>query len=62
MTSHVSTSPLPASMRVREARDVYLRENGFSVASYAAPSFTFRVLGIRIRYPNPPSRQRVMMA
>jgi hypothetical protein len=50
----------PDDLLVQEARDRYLARNGFKVADYTAPSFQIRVLGIPLRFPNPPSRQRVV--
>jgi hypothetical protein len=36
----------PPELRVGEARDRYLAENGFDVAGYTAPTFRIRVLGV----------------
>jgi hypothetical protein len=51
---------MPATATVREARDAYLAENGFSLESYdqtwvkiAFPGFTFSI-------PNPPVRRRAV--
>lgn len=52
--------PLPASMRVREARNVYLAENGFTVESYDSPTTSGSFLGIKLAVPNPPSHQRAI--
>jgi hypothetical protein len=52
--------PLPASMRVRDALDVYLRENGFTKEAYDAPQSTGSFLGMKFSVPNPPSHQRAI--
>jgi hypothetical protein len=44
--------PLPASMRVRDARDRYLAENGFTVAAYDDRYTDASFLGVRFRVPN----------
>lgn len=49
-----------ARMTVREARDRYLEENMFSMEEYTAPKFTLEILGLNIRLPNSPSRQRAI--
>lgn len=36
---------LSETMPLREARDLYLKVNGFTVEGYTAPTFSFRVLG-----------------
>lgn len=45
---------------VREGRDAYLTENGFDMKEYTAPTFSLPVLGMQLRFPNPPTRQRAM--
>lgn len=52
--------PLPASMRVRDARDLYLAENGFTTAAYDSPTTTGSFLGMKFSVPNPPSHQRAI--
>jgi len=49
-------------MRVRDARDVYLRENGFSLGMYEEPNFEVPVGPWTLRLRNPPARQRVVAA
>jgi hypothetical protein len=44
--------PLPATMSVREGRDAYLRENGFTVAAYDDPWTKASFFGIPISIPN----------
>lgn len=52
--------PLPASMSVREARDVYLAENGFTVEAYDSPTTSGSFLGMQFAVPNPPPHQRAI--
>lgn len=47
-------------MRVRDARDAYLAENGFTTESYDAPRSKGSFLGIGFSVPNPPSHQRAI--
>jgi hypothetical protein len=47
-------------MRVREARDLYLAENGFSAAAYDSPMSEGSVFGRRFSVPNPPAHQRAI--
>ena len=42
---------------VREARDRYLANNGFSIAAYSEPTFALTVFGRPFTFPNPPARQ-----
>lgn len=44
--------PLPASMRVKDARDAYLAENGFSLAEYTEPWTKASFLGVPFVVPN----------
>lgn len=46
--------PLPASWSVERARDEYLRENGFPLASYDAPRTPAHLLGVKFSVPNTP--------
>ena len=52
--------PLPASLRVREARDLYLAENGFTTEAYTSPKAHGSFFGLRIAVPNPPAHQRAI--
>lgn len=52
--------PLPASLRVRDARDLYLAENGFTMASYDSPTAQGSLFGLKFSVPNPPSHQRAI--
>jgi hypothetical protein len=45
---------------VREARDRYLAENGFSVESYTETSFELPIFRWKARFPNPPTRRKVI--
>jgi len=51
---------LPASLSVRDARDRYLADNGFSTSSYTAPTFEVDVLGRTWTLKNRPVRQRAV--
>lgn len=44
--------PLPASLRVRDARDHYLAENGFTVAAYDDKWTEASFLGVAFAVPN----------
>lgn len=48
----IAAEPLLSSWTVRRGRDAYLRENGFSVAAYAARWTPASILGIRFHVPN----------
>lgn len=52
--------PVPGHLTVRAARDLYLAYNGFTMAEYSAPTFSFLWLGRTITLPNPPARQIVI--
>lgn len=45
-------APFPTSMTVRDARDVYLAENGFTVEAYDAKFTDASALGIKFKVPN----------
>ena len=45
---------------MREARDLYFERNGFSMAAYADPTFTIRLLGIPFTFPSTANRKRVL--
>jgi hypothetical protein len=51
---------VPDHLTLREGREVYLNANGFTMDEYTAPKFALYVLGRKIWFPNPPSRQRVI--
>lgn len=54
--------PLPASITVREARDAYLAENGFSTDEYTKDTFSLMIFGglFKLTFPNPPSRKHAI--
>jgi hypothetical protein len=47
-------------MLVKDARDRYLAANGFSLDGYTSSWFSVKVLGIPLRLPNTPGRQRAV--
>ena len=51
---------LPPTMLVRDARDVYLAENGFTVDAYDSPTTQGSFLGLKFAVPNPPSHRRAI--
>ena len=53
--------PLPASSNVRNARDTYLAENGFTVEEYDAKWTGASVFGIPIWVPNTRAHRRGIM-
>jgi len=53
--------PYPSSWTVRRARDAYLAENGFTVASYADKWTEATVFGIPIKVPNTPRHAWAIM-
>jgi hypothetical protein len=52
--------PLPASMKVRDARDVYLAENGFTTEAYDSSTAQGSMFGLKFSVPNPPAHQRAI--
>lgn len=64
MTHHASCTcrahPLPASLGVREARDLYLVENGFTTEAYDSPTAEGALFGLKFSVPNPPAHQRAI--
>ena len=54
--------PLPDSISVREARDAYLVENGFTTEEYTKDTFSLAFLRgkMKLTFPNPPSRKRAI--
>ena len=57
MKSFSLEKPLPPETIVRDARDAYLAENGFNMEQYDANSVSVNFFGIRLYFPNPPSRK-----
>ena len=58
----ILAAPIDSEMSVRAARDVYLRENGFSLEMYNQTTFELPTVvpGWTIVLPNPPARRRVI--
>lgn len=54
------STPWPAAWTVREARDAYLAENGFTVATYDVPRTPVYILGLRFSVPNTPTHRRAI--
>lgn len=53
--------PLPPEWTVQAARDVYLEENGFTVAGYDAPRTEAAFLKVRFSVPNTPRHRWAIM-
>jgi hypothetical protein len=53
--------PFPVSWTVRRARDAYLAENGFTVASYDDAWTEATVFGIPVKVPNTPRHRWAIM-
>jgi hypothetical protein len=60
-TSRLAT-PITPEMTVREARDLYFCESGFSLALYNEATFAVPVGPLSVQLPNPPERRRVVSA
>ncbi|MBC7541706.1 MAG: hypothetical protein H7338_03155 [Candidatus Sericytochromatia bacterium] len=54
------STPQPATFTVREGRDRYLCDNGFTLGGYLAPTVTVRVVGIPLTIPNTPDRRKAI--
>jgi hypothetical protein len=54
------TPPYPDSLPMKEARDLYLAANSFSVREYDASTYTIHMLGLNLRFPNTPSHKRAI--
>lgn len=52
--------PLSPSLNVREARDIYLAENGFTTSAYTGERAQGSLFGVNISVPNPPAHQRAI--
>ena len=52
---------LPSSLRVREARDLYLAENGFTVAAYDEPWTQASFFGLSFSVPNTETHRWAIM-
>ncbi len=51
---------LSPAISVREARDRYLAENGFTIEGYSATEFVVDILGRKLKLKSPPARQRAV--
>jgi len=49
-----------SSLSMREARDLYFKQNGFSIEHYSAPTFTIKLAGIPFTFPSTASRKRAL--
>ena len=45
---------------MKEARDLYLAENGFNIRDYDAPTFTIPILGMPLKFPNTAAHKRAV--
>jgi hypothetical protein len=48
------------ALLLRDARDLYLAANGFSVQDYGGSTFTLRIIGVPLKLPNTKGRKRVI--
>lgn len=55
-----TTNVFRDDLTLRQARDLYLEKNGFSMEEYTKSKFALPILGKLFYFPNPPSRQRVI--
>lgn len=54
------STPEAASLTMREALDLYFQRSGFDAASYTAPTFTLKFLGIPLTFPSTAGRKRAL--
>jgi hypothetical protein len=55
------SQPLAASLPVQQGRDLYLAENGFTVAEYDHPRTPASIFGLRFSVPNTPKHRWAIM-
>lgn len=60
MDAQVASPRYSDSMCMKEARDLFLASNHLSVEGYSAPTFTLRVLGLPLKFPNTAARKRAV--
>ena len=48
------------SLRLEEARNLFLAANGFKLQEYSASTFTIGILGLSLKFPNTEGRKRVV--
>lgn len=53
-------TPYCESMLLEEARNIFLAANQLSVQEYAAPTFTLRIFGLALKFPNTAARKRAV--
>jgi hypothetical protein len=54
-------SPVYADdLLVQEARDLHLAANGFYLRDYEAPTFTIRIFGLSLKFPNAEAHKRAV--
>jgi hypothetical protein len=53
--------PLAAELSVEQGRDLYLTENGFTVAAYDDPRTQASIFGLRFSVPNTPKHRWAIM-
>jgi len=58
---HSRDQPLPSGISVREGRDAYLTENGFTVEGYESKWTDASLFGIRFRVPNTARHRSAIM-
>lgn len=51
---------VPSDLTLREARELYLAANGFSMDEYTKSTFALPIFGKQVFFPNPPARQRAI--
>jgi hypothetical protein len=49
-----------SSLSMREARDLYFKQNGFSMDHYSASTFTIKLAGIPFTFPSTAARKRAL--
>ena len=54
------TSTDISSLSMREARDLYFKQNGFNLDHYSASTFTIKLAGIPFTFPSTAARKRAL--
>ena len=57
MAAESPTHIFADALTVQEARDRFLAENNFKLADYSAPTYTVKLLGIPLKFPNTRAHQ-----
>ena len=55
-----SSTAFPDTMLLKEVRDLFLAANKLSVQEYTAPTFTLRIFGLALKFPNTAARKRAV--